>query len=87
MVMCKPAENAMDMLARWPQRDSMTTPEIVQITRKDWSTIYRWMMRLATYGYFTRRSDPRHTGQGGGTIITWTITPKGRIIAQQEENV
>lgn len=85
MVMVKPAENDMDMLSRWPQRDSLTTPEILEITRKDWSTVYRWMMRLATYGYFSRRSDPRHTGHGGGTIITWTITQKGRARAAEQQ--
>jgi len=81
MVKMKPLPDtarASDVLGLWPARDTMTTSEIIEITGKNHSVVYRWMMRLAIFGYFTRRSEPRRAGHGGGTIVFWTITPKGR---------
>lgn len=81
MAKVTPARHAMALLERWPENDSLSTPEIIAMAGDlDHAVIYRWMMKLATYGYFRRDNDvqPR-----GGKLIKWTITPKGRATARE----
>lgn len=70
--------STMDLLEIWPSDDTMTTQDIMKLSGCIHSVVYRWMMKLATTGYFDRdnRSQSR-----GGTQIYWTITPKGRAAA------
>lgn len=67
----------MDLLERWEYLpDRLTTTDVVKITGLSrWDTTYRWMMKLATCGYFQRHNAPQPRG---GKLIYWTITAKGR---------
>jgi len=76
MAVLTPCRSPMDLLERWERHTSLTTTEVIKLTGSAcWDTTYRWMMRLATCGYFQRHnaSQPR-----GGKLIYWTITAKGR---------
>lgn len=74
-----PATHAMTLITRWPGEATLSTPEIIAMSGDlDHAVVYRWMIKLATYGYFHRDNavQPR-----GGKLIVWTITPKGRAAA------
>lgn len=86
MAVLTPARDAMALLRRWPQQgDELSTPDIIALAGGiDHAVVYRWMMRMSCYGYFSRdnRSQPR-----GGKLVVWSITKKGREAAHELKRV
>lgn len=77
MAVLTPCQSPMELLERWEfSPDSLNTTEVLRLSGIPYySAPYRWMMRLATFGYFHRYDAPQPRG---GKLIYWTITPKGR---------
>lgn len=77
MACMTPCQTAMDLLARWQHvPDRLSTTEVIKLSGIPYySAPYRWMMKLATHGYFRREIAPQPRG---GKLIYWTITDKGR---------
>ena len=42
-----PDAHPMDLLARWPSSETLTTNDIIELTGKSQCVVYRWMMRFA----------------------------------------
>lgn len=86
MACLTPCRTAMDLLARWHHvPDRLSTPEILKLSGVGhYSAPYRWMMKLAIYGYFSREAaqQPR-----GGKLIYWTITEKGRAAITELQRI
>ena len=82
MAVLMPPTTPMELLGRWllAPAYTLTSPEVEALAGGlDQGVTYRWMIRLAVQGYFTRRIERR---PGGNTLIHWTITPRGRAVAE-----
>lgn len=82
MAVLMPPTTPMELLERWLLAPSgtLTSPEVERLAGGlDQGVTYRWMTRLATAGYFTSVTGRRRLG---GTLIHWTITPRGRAVAE-----
>lgn len=75
----------MDILRRWPHSiDARSTSEVMAACRLEHAAAYRWLMKLATSGYFSRENRPLPVG---GRVTYWTITPKGRAAITELERI